>query len=124
MLSSQVWQSEYTEKYDLNLDDLIDGEDRRIWVEGLAGTFFGDANLDGTVSFADFLALSAGFGQPGGWAKGDFDGSGDVAFGDFLLLSENFGQTDIAAASVPEPNSMALTLIAVASALSLRRRRR
>ena len=52
-----------------------------------------DANLDGTVDFADFLAISTNFGREGvGWSGGDFDCSGDITFADFLLLSTAFGQ--------------------------------
>ncbi len=54
----------------------------------------GDIDDDGTVTFADFLILSANFGQtvdPG--TNGDIDGDGTVAFPDFLVLSANFGQS-------------------------------
>lgn len=51
----------------------------------------GDSNFDGKVDFADFLVLSASFGNDGTWSTGDFDGDGIVAFSDFLLLSSNFG---------------------------------
>jgi hypothetical protein len=88
--------------YDLNADSLLNAEDHRIWVEDLAGTYFGDADLNQEVDFGDFLALSRHFGAAGGWAEGDFDGSGDVQFNDFLLLSDNFGNQPTAAA-VPEP---------------------
>lgn len=75
------------------------------------GTLLGDANLDGTVGFADFLEVSRSFGEKvTGWSDGDFDGDGEVTFADFLILSESFGQsiseTDAAApraSAVPEP---------------------
>ena len=52
----------------------------------------GDVNLDGLVSFADFLILSANFGRMDAvWADGDFNNDGTVNFTDFLLLSANFG---------------------------------
>ena len=51
-----------------------------------------DLNADGTVGFADFLILSASFGQSDvGYANGDMDCSGTVDFADFLVLSSNFG---------------------------------
>jgi hypothetical protein len=103
---------------------------------------WGDANLDGRVSFADFQRLELGFGQPGGWTQGDFDYSGEVDFLDFKLLYDHFGQAlggggaapsaaeaagleAFAAAhpaQVPEPS--AVGLIGVVMALGARRRRR
>ena len=53
----------------------------------------GDADNDGRVDFADFLALSASFGQAADalWEDGDFNADGGVDFEDFLLLSSEFG---------------------------------
>ena len=67
----------------------------------------GDTNLDGVVSFADFLALSANFGKDAfevGWEHGDFIGGG-VTFEDFVLLSKNFG------ASRPDREGSDLALV-------------
>jgi hypothetical protein len=50
----------------------------------------GDTNADGDVDFADFVTLSAHFGQAGTRRGGDFDGNGLVDFADFVLLAENF----------------------------------
>ena len=110
--------------FDLNEDALVTGEDRRILIQDLMETSFGDSNLDGTVDFADFLKLSQGFNADGGWANGDFDGSGRVEFPDFLLLSENFGQSNVAAASVPEPASAQLLVIGLAMGITNVRHRR
>lgn len=65
----------------------------------------GDADLNGTVEFGDFLRLSANFGVAGTWAAGDFDGDGEVLFSDFLQLADNFGTSykNGAAVAVPEP---------------------
>lgn len=97
---------------DVNVDGQVDLDDHRFWVESLAGTFFGDADLNGNVDFTDFVELSSNFGKSGGWAQGDFDGDGDVAFPDFVLLSSNFGDMSQAPASqsVPEPTAAVLTL--------------
>ena len=56
----------------------------------------GDTDLDGRVSFRDFLTLAAQFGDSGGWADGDFDGDGFVGFEDFLLLVSHFGMATAA----------------------------
>ena len=69
----------------------------------------GDIDGSGDVAFADFLILSANFGQAAtDHTAGDIDCSGDVAFADFLVLSANFGQTVGGAQSVPEPSALAL----------------
>ena len=84
----------------------------------------GDLDGSGDVAFADFLVLSANFGQSvADHTGGDINCDGDVAFADFLVLSDNFGQTVGAAASVPEPTGF--TLLAFAGLLlSCKRRQR
>ena len=74
----------------------------------------GDIDGSGDVAFADFLVLSANFGQAvADHTAGDIDCSGDVAFADFLILSSNFGQTVGATASVPEPGCNWLLFVLV-----------
>lgn len=106
--------------FDINSDGRVTSADREFWVVQVRGSLFGDADLNGRVEFPDFLALSNGFGSPGGWASGDFDGNGDVAFPDFLILSQNFGAT-AGTASVPEPNSAVVFWLAMLSLLIYRR---
>lgn len=93
---------------DLNVDGLTDMQDLESWL-GAFGTGNGDANLNGSVEFRDFLILAERFGRPGTWTQGDFDASGLVDFRDFLLLATNFGTSR--AASVPEPCSRSLLTI-------------
>jgi len=127
LLSAEVLSGENQAAFDLTGDALVDDADRRQWVEDLAGSLFGDADLDSKVEFDDFLALSTGFGQPGGWANGDFNGDGNVGFPDFLELSANFGRAgsgnlNVATATVPEPVAGGCWLLTLC--LWLRRRRR
>ena len=93
---------------------------------GQAESLPGDLNLDGAANFADFLALSANFGQSERtWSHGDVDCDGTVAFPDFLTFSANFGQTAGAeAAAVPEPAGAQLLLLSLAMFFPLLRRRR
>lgn len=68
----------------------------------------GDLDGNGTVEFADFLAMSANFGQAAAdHTSGDIDCNGTVEFADFLVLSANFGQT-VGSQPVPEPAGLAL----------------
>jgi len=110
-------------------------------------TLFGDCELQGNVTGADFTILAENFGKnvTGGWEDGDFLGTGSVTGQDFTLLAENFGQTaqgtaialpasdwqalDAFAdahglqADVPEPASASLVVMAGLGMLARRRRR-
>ena len=80
----------------------------------------GDANLDGTVDFDDFMELSKNFGQEGTWSEGDFDADGKIEFDDFLTLSANFGNSIGAAATItPEKVVEAARLIQTGQRYSL-----
>lgn len=82
----------------------------------------GDANMDGTVDFADFLICSGNFGNFGRWNSGDFNDDQRVNFADFLILSANFQGTN-SAVSVPEPTSGWPFTIAICLVASMRRKR-
>jgi hypothetical protein len=117
LLSAEVRGGGNLVSFDLNGDTFVDQLDRVVWVEDLAGSLFGDANLDSEVQFSDFVALADHFGQAGGWMAGDFDGDQTVQFADFVLLAENFGQTRVSAATVPEPTPIELAVVCTAFAL-------
>ena len=53
----------------------------------------GDANLDGRVNAADYIALKRGFGTGTTWRQGDFDGNGVVNRDDLLILGAHMGVT-------------------------------
>ena len=128
ILSGKVRTATYDVVFDLTNDNMLNDTDRQMWIEELAGTLVGDADLNRIVEFADFLAVAQGFGAAGGWADGDFDGNGEVQFGDFLALSQNFGLSSSMgmAASVPEPScpSVVSMLVLAGTYLQKRRRRR
>lgn len=90
-------------------------------------TYYGDANLSGTVDSTDFNALLAGYGQTttGIWADGDFNYDGKVNTEDFNYVAGNFGAAPISApglgAVVPEPISG--TTLALLGLLATARRR-
>jgi hypothetical protein len=54
-------------------------------------TYFGDANLDGTVDDTDFFLTNNGYlNNLSGWINGDFDYSGAVDDTDFFLLNNGY----------------------------------
>jgi hypothetical protein len=56
-------------------------------------TWFGDADINGTVDSVDFNMLSGHFSQSGThWAQGDFNYDGTTDTIDFNLLSGDFSQ--------------------------------
>jgi autotransporter-associated beta strand protein len=90
-------------------------------------TYFGDANLDGTVDTLEFNSLAANFGGSGKvWNQADFNYDGVVDTLDFNNLAANFGK-QISESSggigtlVPEPAALSLVGLSV---LGLRRRPR
>ena len=114
-------------KYDINGDARVDDKDLTTWladasvVNGLVSPYLpGDANLDGEVSFEDFLALSGHFdGISSDWSDGNFNGDRDINFQDFLLLSSNFGDSAAVTQVVPEPNGLLMLSLGL---IALRRK--
>lgn len=118
-------ESDRNRALDINGDAVVNDADRAFLVRSNFGTQFGDADLDGSVSFKDFLILAEGFGSEGGWAQGDFDGSGVVDFLDVLSLSENFGFTSAAPAlNVPESDVSPFRLFGLMLSIYLGGRKR
>ncbi len=109
-------------RFDLTGDGLVSVADRDEWLalaaaeNGFSEYLLGDTNLNGDVTFSDFVALADGF--PGGreWTDGNFDGSRDgTGFNDFVDLAENFQPLIPGAATVPEPTSLRLLLTIIFS---------
>jgi len=123
-LTAQIGASDFS--FDLDEDGTVTLADREALVRDVFRTAPGDTDLDRDVDFADFLALSHSFGLEAGWGGGDTDGNGTIEFADFLALSANFGfnaaaQTMSQPASVPEPSTGLLGLIAGLPLLHRRR---
>jgi hypothetical protein len=114
--------------YDVTGDNLVDAADRDRWVNTLRKTYYGDANLDGEFSSADFVAVfSVGKYETNNiaqWAEGDWNGDARFDSSDFVTAFQAGGYElgpRAAVSAVPEPS--ALVLLAIASIGVLRRRR-
>ena len=77
-------------QFDLNEDDVLDGNDWSFMVNNVLGTSFGDANLDGIFNSDDvILVLAAGQYEDGvsgnsEWLSGDWNGDGDFDTNDLI----------------------------------------
>jgi hypothetical protein len=97
LLSDEVRFGSQARTFDLNQDSIVDQEDRRVWVEELKCTYFGDATLDGQFNSGDLVAVfQAGQYEDAEidnstWATGDWDGSGDFETGDLVLAFQSGG---------------------------------
>jgi hypothetical protein len=59
-------------------------------------TYYGDANLNGSVTLPDFNRLGSNFGEsPRRWTEGDFNYDTQVGLPDFNRLAANFGRGDL-----------------------------
>jgi hypothetical protein len=120
--------------YDLHMNNNLDHEDRRVWVEDLKRTYFGDSNLDGEFNSTDLIAvLGVGKYENGvphdtTWAEGDWNGDADFDSSDLVLAISSGGYERgpraAAAAIVPEPSAGIVLGVGIVLAVDRMRRRR
>lgn len=110
---------------ELSWEVSVNGSSVFINVLGSAG-IPGDFDGDGDVDIVDFGTFGQNFGLTGQPTDppvdGDFDGDGDVDIVDFGTFGQNFGTGTGSGSAVPEPTSMGLALIILASFIGSRRR--
>jgi autotransporter-associated beta strand protein len=100
-------------------------------------TYFGDADLDGSVGTGDYFLIDNGFANNRtGWINGDFDYDGTIGTGDYFLIDNAFlgqgaplvpasaGSSALSGVTaVPEPTMISM-FGGLAAAGLIRRRRR
>jgi hypothetical protein len=118
-------------QFDVDGDGLVDEADRVHWVEAIATTVFGDANLDGSFDSTDLVRVfQAGEyddtrDRNSTWSTGDWTGDGEFDSSDLIVAFQTGAYTldangAVQAHSVPEPNSFLPCLLL----FTLRRSRR
>lgn len=105
--------------FDVDENGTVDIADGQFWVEQLADTKLGDANLDRRVDAEDLSIWEANHFQLNtGWATADFNGDGNTDVSDFNLWNDHRGSS---AAPVPEPATFPVFFAAALALFNLRR---
>lgn len=129
LLTAAVFAGNADAVFDLNADQHLDLEDRRIWVEDLKQTYYGDANLDGEFASSDIIdVFVAGEYEDAtednsGWSEGDWNGDLDCGTTDIIVAFQAGGyeQGPRLALQIPEPHALTPVMEVVVLLLWCRR---
>ncbi|MCA9166283.1 MAG: hypothetical protein KDB23_01385 [Planctomycetales bacterium] len=130
-LNAEIRSGQNDPFFDLTGDGLVNDADRVHWVKQLKGTWFGDANLDGSFGTDDLVTVfqagqyEDGIARNSTWATGDWNGDGEFDTSDLTYAFQDggFGANANAAVAVPEPASFGMTILALAGYAWSQRRR-
>jgi hypothetical protein len=84
-------------RFDLNSDQLVNQQDRGIWVEQIMKTWSGDADLDGQFNTHDLVLVfqrgeyEDGVAANSGWSDGDWNGDGEFGSDDLVTALQGGG---------------------------------
>jgi len=118
----------YSESIDLNADHILSAADVTYWVHEYAGTWVGDANLDGLFNSTDLVEVfSASSAGNVGCAEGDWNSHGRFDSSDLVaaFVDGGYERGRRIAQPVPEPRPIRLlTLLGLATLRSSYKQRR
>ncbi len=131
ILTTQSASGNNLKPYDLNKDNLVNGDDVTVWAKDLADTWIGDANYDREFNSNDFVSVFVQgkyeLDVAAVWSEGDWNGDGRFNSSDFVASfvdgGYELGPPPAAVSAVPEPASWVLLLLAGLACLSGRCRR-
>jgi hypothetical protein len=124
-------RSDYDERFDLDLDGDVDGQDVQIWLDdaafinGFRSPYLtGDTELDGEIGAQDLNQIGINWLETEKvWSDGDFDGDGNVNASDLNKIGINWQQgTEQWELLVPEPISISQLLAGGLLTIIFRRR--
>ena len=131
-LSNRVASRPSDVVFDLNGDRRATFSDMVLWVEEFAGTYLGDANVDGEFNSSDMVVVfQAGeyeddLRRNSAWSEGDWNGDREFTSADMVTAFAAGGyekgpRTD--AVAVPEPDIAFLSLLVLLVSIHAHRRR-
>lgn len=119
-LSAMIRQADYDPAFDINLDRILDQNDRTAWLEQMHSSY-GDANLDGAFRSDDLtqVFISAEYEDAiplnSTWPEGDWNGDGDFNSTDLIwaFRTNNYEAFAAHVNAVPEPMYSVMTWLVV-----------
>ena len=127
-LIRQTLTRDIDERFDLNSDNEVDQADLDVWIDDLAKTWLGDADLDGEFTAKDLTAVAASSHYEADlatlWHQGDWNSDGRFTSHDLILALADGGYEQgprDAVSAVPEPSAALLFLASVTLFMRSRR---
>jgi hypothetical protein len=109
LLSAAIKTTNPDSKFDLNGDGTVNSADMDYLIKTILHTYYGDADLNGSVGVSDLSVLAAYYNTASGasWANGDFDGNGAVGVSDLSILAANYNSGSASTVSWAEAYAQA-----------------
>jgi hypothetical protein len=109
LLSAAIKTTNPDSKFDLTGEGSVNSADMDYLIKTILHTYYGDADLNGSVGVSDLSVLAAYYNTASGasWANGDFDGNGAVGVSDLSILAANYNSGSASTVSWAEAYAQA-----------------